>query len=151
MGQRSDDDGREQQAISELIARWLQASRDHDVDGVLALMTDDVLFLVPGQAPFGKAAFAEMARQQAQAGMRIEAHSELVEICVYGDWAHLINRLTVTMPRPTQNPLPRDQPATPPPMVRAGHTLTVLRKDDGRWRIARDANLLVTISAASHD
>ena len=151
MDQHSDDEGREQQAIRELIARWLQASRDHDVDGVLALMTDDVLFLVPGQAPFGKAAFAEMARQQAQAGMRIDAHSELVEICVHGGWAHLINRLTVTMPRPTQQQLPHDQPAPLKPIVRAGHTLTVLRKDDGQWRIARDANLRVTISAASHD
>ena len=35
---------------------------------------------------------------------------------------------------------------TPPdgaPMRRAGYTLTVLRKgQDGRWRLARDANLL---------
>jgi ketosteroid isomerase-like protein len=35
---------------------------------------------------------------------------------------------------------------TPPggaPMRRAGYTLTILRKgSDGRWRLARDANLL---------
>jgi ketosteroid isomerase-like protein len=35
---------------------------------------------------------------------------------------------------------------TPPsgePVKRSGHTLTILRKgDDGRWRIARDANLM---------
>jgi len=28
-------------------------------------------------------------------------------------------------------------------IVRSGHTLTVLARKDGRWRIARDANLLV--------
>jgi len=26
---------------------------------------------------------------------------------------------------------------------RSGWTLTILRKEDGRWRLARDANLLV--------
>jgi ketosteroid isomerase-like protein len=31
-------------------------------------------------------------------------------------------------------------------MERAGHTLTVLRREQGRWRIARDANLLVTMA-----
>jgi len=35
---------------------------------------------------------------------------------------------------------------TPPngtePVRRAGHTLTILKKQDGRWVIARDANLL---------
>jgi hypothetical protein len=34
---------------------------------------------------------------------------------------------------------------TPPgaaPMRRAGYTLTILRKEQGKWRLARDANLL---------
>ena len=38
---------------------------------------------------------------------------------------------------------------TPPgggePTRRAGHTLTVLRRENGRWLLARDANLLVPI------
>jgi hypothetical protein len=28
------------------------------------------------------------------------------------------------------------------PIERAGHTLTILKKESGRWRLARDANLL---------
>jgi ketosteroid isomerase-like protein len=28
------------------------------------------------------------------------------------------------------------------PARRSGHTLTILRKDGGRWKIARDANML---------
>ena len=36
--------------------------------------------------------------------------------------------------------------AAPPdggaPTKRAGHTLTVLRRENGRWKLARDANLL---------
>jgi ketosteroid isomerase-like protein len=31
------------------------------------------------------------------------------------------------------------------PLERAGHTLTVLRKQGGRWRLARDANLLAPV------
>jgi len=38
--------------------------------------------------------------------------------------------------------------ATPPdgspPVERAGHTLTILRKERGQWLLARDANLLVS-------
>jgi ketosteroid isomerase-like protein len=49
-----------------------------------------------------------------------------------GDWAFMWTRLSVT--------------ATPPdgsaPVRRAGHTLTILRKEGGRWKIARDANML---------
>ena len=32
-----------------------------------------------------------------------------------------------------------------PPIVRASHTLTVLRKDSGKSKIARDANLLAPV------
>jgi len=31
------------------------------------------------------------------------------------------------------------------PAERAGHTLTVFRRVDGQWRLARDANLLVIV------
>jgi ketosteroid isomerase-like protein len=41
---------------------------------------------------------------------------------------------------------------TPPggaePMTRAGHTLSVLSKETGRWRLARDANLLAPATKA---
>jgi len=32
-------------------------------------------------------------------------------------------------------------------MERAGHTLTVLRRVDGNWLLARDANMLAPVSA----
>jgi ketosteroid isomerase-like protein len=38
--------------------------------------------------------------------------------------------------------------ATPPqgrPVTRAGHTLSILRKENGKWRLARDANMLVSV------
>lgn len=120
----------DERAIRDLVATWMAASKAGDHDTVLGLMTDDVVFMVPGREPFGKEAFA--AASQGMQGMRIEGTSDIVELQVLGDWAYLRNRLNVTI--------------TPPggsPTTRSGYTLTILRKEaDGRWLLARDANLL---------
>lgn len=36
---------------------------------------------------------------------------------------------------------------TAKPMVRAGHMLTILRKENDRWLLARDANLMASVPA----
>ncbi len=46
-----DDEGQ----IRQVVATWHAASRSGDVDTVLGLMTDDVVFLVPGRAPMQRA------------------------------------------------------------------------------------------------
>ena len=124
----------DERAIRDLVATWISASRAGDVAAVIDLMTDDAVFMVPGREPFGKDAFAAAAH-----GMRsvqMDGTSDIRELQVLGDWAYLRNYLTVTV--------------TPPggaPMRRAGWTLTILRKGaDGRWRLARDANLLTVKS-----
>jgi len=125
----------DEQQIRELVRTWMQASQAGDTDTVLDLVTDDVVFLQPGRAPMRKEEFAAMARAQSGAGApRIEGDTEIQEVQVAGDWAFLWTRLTVTV-----------TPPGAPPVERAGHTLTVLRKEQGRWRLARDANLLVPV------
>ena len=120
----------DERAIRELVAAWMAATKAGDHDRVLSLMTDDVVFMVPGREPFGKEAFAAASRSMQ--GMRIEGTSDIVELNVLDNWAYLRNRLTVTM-----------TPSGGSPITRSGHTLTILRKEpDGRWRLARDANLL---------
>ena len=117
-------------AIRALIAAWMQASQQGDIDTVLSLMTDDVVFMVPGREPFGKEAFR--AASQGMKGMQMQATSDIRELQVLGDCAYVRNHLEVTV--------------TPPggqPMRRSGYTLTLFRKNaDGRWLLARDANLL---------
>jgi uncharacterized protein (TIGR02246 family) len=108
----------------------MSASQVGDVKTALSLMTDDVIFMVPGREPFGKEAFA--AASAGMKNVRMEGTSEIRELRVLGDWAYLRNHIAVTM--------------TPPggkSVRRSGYTLTILRKGpDGRWRLARDANLL---------
>ena len=120
----------DERAIRDLIATWMSASQAGDTDTVLSLMTDDVGFMVPGKEPFGKAAFA--AASQDMKDVRIEGTSEIREVEVLGDWAYLRGHLQVAVTTPAGNTVRR-----------AGYTLTILRKEpDGKWRLARDANLL---------
>ena len=52
----------DERAIRDLVATWMAASQAGDVATVLGLMADDVIFMVPGQEPFGKEAFAAASR-----------------------------------------------------------------------------------------
>lgn len=126
----------DEQAIRELIAGWIAASKAGDTETVLGLMTEDALFLVPGEPPMrGRAAFAAAA----QAGgrpFRLEVDSEVLEMEVTGDHAYLWTRLAVTV-------VPAEGAA---PIKRQGHTLTILKQEGGRWRIHRDANLLAPVA-----
>ena len=120
----------DERAIRELIATWMAASKAGDTATVLSLMTDDVVFMVPGREPFGKEAFA--AASQEMKDVRMEGTSEVRELQVLGDWAYLRSYLEMSVTPPGGNA-----------MQRSGYTLTILRKEaDGRWRLARDANML---------
>ena len=120
----------DEKAIRRVVETWMAASQSGDVATVLGLMTDDVVFMVPGREPFGKEAFAEASKSMD--GVKMEGTSEIVELRILDDWAFLRARLDIT--------------ATPPngdPVHRSGYTLTLLQKQpDGQWRLARDANLL---------
>jgi uncharacterized protein (TIGR02246 family) len=119
----------DERAIRDLVATWMKASAAGDLDTVLGLMTDDVVFMVPGREPFGKAAFAATSR--GMAGVRIEGKSDIRELQVLGDHAYLRNHIEMTL-----------TPADGTPVRRTGYTLTLLRKQNGKWLLARDANLL---------
>lgn len=122
----------DERAIRELVETWFAATKSGDAQAVLDLMTEDVIFMTPGQEPFGKEAFVAAASEQMDPA-QIDGKSEIQELVILGDWAYLRNYIQVAM--------------TPPggsdPVRRAGYTLTILRKEsDGQWRLARDANLL---------
>ena len=120
----------DERAIRELVETWMAASKAGDIETVLGLMADDVLFVTPGREPFGKAEFAAQAQQLKDMGL--DGHGEVKEIEVAGEWAWIRNRIEVVMTPPGGETLRR-----------SGYTLTILKKGgDGRWRLFRDAKLV---------
>jgi uncharacterized protein (TIGR02246 family) len=131
----------DEQQIRALVDDWFTATRSGDVDTVMSLVTDDVVFLLPGRPPMRRDEFAAQSRAQGGAAApRIEGTSEIREIVVSGDWAYMWTALSVSL-----------APSNGRPSIhRAGHTLTVLRRQGGRWLIARDANLLAPDTSPMH-
>lgn len=114
--------------LRELVASWMAATKRGDVQAVLALMTDDVVFLVPGQPPMNKAGFkaAMSAMSASEAGVpRIEGVSEIKDIQIMGELAYMWTQLKLSIA-----PAGTDKIIT-----RAGHTLSVLRKEQGCGRL----------------
>jgi uncharacterized protein (TIGR02246 family) len=123
----------DEQAIRSLVATWLEASGRGDLERVLELMAEDVVFIGPGRpAMRGRDAFAAASRGQAAQG-RIDGRAELQEVRVFGDWAYCWNELTVTT-----HPVGGGMPS-----ILRGPVLSILRREsDGRWVIFRDANMV---------
>ena len=126
----------DEQQIRELVATWMSATKAGDLATVLELMTDDAKFLVAGKPPFGKPEFAASLQPPAPGTPMptIDGHSEIQEVHVEGNLAYLVSHLSVDV-----------TPPGGPTTRRSGHTLTVLRKQGGRWQLARDANLLTPV------
>ena len=129
----SDSSTTDVQAIRELMDTWLRATVAGDLETVLTLMSDDAVFLVPGQPSMhGKRAFSEAFRAMVPV-VRIEAVNETREVQVHGDVAWCWSYLSVTI-----SPRNGGQPSR-----RAGHTLSILRREQaGNWVVIRDANML---------
>jgi len=125
--------------IRELVDKWMSATKAGDTETVLDLMADDAVFLVAGRPPFGKEEFRKGSEQHAESDMQFDGKSEILELKVIDGWAFMISKLSVTTHEP-------DKPET----KRSGHALTVFKKENGKWLLARDANLLRRARAALH-
>lgn len=119
----------DENAVRSVIEHWMESTRRGDIDAVLGLMTDDVVFSVPGREPFGKTEFAAAMKNMATRSLEIS--NEVVELRILSEnYAFARSRIEIR---------PRDGGAS-----RSGYTLTVFQKgEDGKWRLARDANLVV--------
>lgn len=123
----------DEQTIRNLIAEWHRATAAGDVDAVLRLMSNDVVFLTPGRAPVhGRSEFEAGLRKLLQS-YRIESKGEVQEIQISGNLAYGWTHLTVGIA-----PLSGAEEN-----VRSGSALSIFRKrSDGSWVLVRDANLL---------
>lgn len=125
--------------IHELVRNWHAATKAGDVDAVMRLMTDDVIFFIPGRSPMARADFEAMSRRpNAKPPADFESSCTIREIQVSGDMACMWTDLSVKF----------TPPGASKPVERSGNTLTMLRRENGKWLIARDASLLATIQRA---
>jgi uncharacterized protein (TIGR02246 family) len=121
----------DERQIRELVEGWMAATKAGNLPSVLALMTDDVMFITPGRPPFGKKEFAAHSEQMRD--MKMDGGCEVQEVEVFGNRAYVRNHIHITLTKQGE-----------PPMRLSGYTLGILRKEaDGHWRLARDANLVM--------
>lgn len=129
----------DEQAIRDNQAAWLEATAQGDLPRILSLMAEDVVFLTPGRPPFGRDEFAA-AFAAGQGRMTFSGRGEFEEIIVAGDVAYARGRLSITV-TPTAGGEVRHL---------AGYTLSIFRREnDGRWLLARDANLVIPATGSA--
>jgi len=122
----------DEQAIREFFDAWLRASLDGDNDTLKALMAEDVVFLTAEFPPMiGRDAFFAVAGS-APKPYKMEFERDVKEIEISRDWAYAWHWLQVTV-------TPKEGAA---PIRRAGNILSVFHKENGKWVLKRDANLL---------
>ncbi|MES2957390.1 MAG: SgcJ/EcaC family oxidoreductase [Pseudomonadota bacterium] len=127
----------DEQSIRDLVSTWHTATAAGDVEAVLSLMTEDVVFLRAGQPPMkGRSAFEKGLRALLQAN-DIESMSEVQEVGISGPLAYCWSVLRVQI-------TPK---AGGKPVVRTGSAVSILRKQvNGTWAVVRDANMLAELS-----
>jgi uncharacterized protein (TIGR02246 family) len=124
----SDD---EAESIRELTARWTAAVQARDIDRLLGLVTDDVVFLPSSGPPIrGKEAVGDLYRSLFSQ-FDVEQSASIEEVEVGGDWAFSWGAETLTLsPRGGGRPI----------RLR-GKGLAILRRQpDGSWKYARGIN-----------
>lgn len=123
----------DEKAIRAIITRWMEATAAGDLDAILALMHEDVVFLTPGSVPMcGRRAFAEAFTAMPE-GMKFFGTSDVQEIDVSGQFAFCWTELKVELRKLDGLVV----------MTRHGNTLSFFKKNDaGSWQLYRDANLL---------
>jgi uncharacterized protein (TIGR02246 family) len=118
--------------IAEVHSAWIEAVNAGDLAALLSLMTDDAVFLNPGQAPFGKDGFSPNFSGAVER-FRFKCSSDLEEVVVAGEVAYTRSRDTLSLS-------PRSGGEV---TLLAGYRLSVYRQQpDGRWLLARDAHTL---------
>jgi uncharacterized protein (TIGR02246 family) len=121
----------DEQAIQELVHAWTNANEVGDVATMLSLVTDDVVFMVPGCDPLGREL---LEAAPPTSSVQVEGINEIVELQVLGAWAFARNHVDVTVTPPTGEAAQL-----------SGCTFALFRQEaDGHWRLARHANMLTT-------
>jgi uncharacterized protein (TIGR02246 family) len=130
----------DEQAIRKLTEDWLAAVHTKDIPRLIAMVTDDAVFLPPGLSPIrGKQAVEAMYQTFFPQFSSIEQDVSIEEIQIADDWAFSWGtEKFVLVPK-----------AGGPPIEMQGKGMTILRKQpDASWKFARGINNTLPKSAA---
>jgi uncharacterized protein (TIGR02246 family) len=130
----------DEQEIRRLVDTWMSATKAGDIETILSLMAEDAVFLRSAHPSLiRRAEFAAAAKAPAdQKPPQFDGTSDIQEIKVLGEWAFMWSKLSVVV----------TPPGGGPSKTRAGYTLSILKKENGKWVLARDANMLMPASDA---
>ncbi len=122
----------QERAIHDVHETWIAAVNAGDLDFLLALMTDDAVFLTPGQPPSRRDDFSANFTS-AHERLRVRCTSELEEVVVVGGVAYTRSRDALAVVSRAGGDTTQ----------LAGYRMTVYREQpDGRWLLARDIHTL---------
>ncbi len=127
----------DEQEIQELFNDWIKSTTEGNLELARQCIADDAVFFVPGIGEMNKETYAQGAAGESpeESSSNFDLDSKLRELKVFGDQAYLwIESTLICSPK-------NGDPAT----RMAGHSLSILEKRDGRWRIFRDANTLTVV------
>ena len=129
----------DKRAIRALVTAWAKATSEGDLATILNLMTDDVVFLTPGNPPMLREGFRKGFENMIRS-VTVKAKPDVkgLDITVEGNVAVSWGKMEIEI-----KPL-----AGGPARTAQGHTLSGFRRcRDGQWRIFRDANLLSALKS----
>src|SRR5438128_4974994 len=112
--------------IRQVHSTWIDAVNAGDLGRLLSMMADDVVFINPGRAPFGRDGFSD-GFLAAHNELRINCISELEEVVVVGEVAYTRSRDSLSV-IPRANSTQAGGAAGGKATQLAGHRMTVYRK-----------------------
>ena len=115
--------------VQTVLQRWRESVNGGDADGLLALVTDDLEMIPPGEKPVKGADAHQFLRGFTDEGVASLKPFKDEEIVVSGDWAFERYTYELTM-------APKEGGG---PMEISGHGIHMFRRqDDGSWKLAKD-------------
>jgi uncharacterized protein (TIGR02246 family) len=122
----------ERGAIERFTAEWSTAMKAKDVERLVSMVTEDVVFLPPGFPPIrGRQAVEAMYRSFFPQFRSVEQEAVSEEVEVMGDWAFAWGLESIVLVPQSDGP----------PIRMHGKGLSILKRQaDGSWKCARAIN-----------
>lgn len=93
---------KDEKAIQNFITTWQESSNAGNLCGLLALMTDDAIFLTPGQMPMDKASFRNGFKLMME-HVSLDSNSVIQDLVISGNLAYCWSHLWVAVkPKPSR-------------------------------------------------